>query len=909
MTRWRRIGFRGRLMLLAIGPTLLVAVALGWYMTAARLQDLDRAVRERGNAVAQELAAASVYGLFSGNTASLEALARSVLNRTDVVSVIIRDKDNKVLIKLADPELDEYARPGSPAYPKLLSFSAPVHLSQLRFGDDPSALLLDPSAEMADPSIGSLSILLRDTVSGPRQTEILKNAVLITLLVVCGAALIAAWLSRSLTVPIRRLTDAVQRLSNGDLSTTVEVSSAGEIGTLEAGFNTMATRIDTHNEQLNRQIEEATSELLETLNELEERNIQLNLTRREAVQASRVKSEFLARMSHEIRTPMNGVIGFTRLLGHTALSRDQQQYVRTIGQSASSLVEVINDILDFSKFEASQPQLKAVPFSLRACFQDAITLLRPAAHGRNLELVMLIYADVPDRLVGDPTRIRQILINLVSNAIKFTHQGEVVVRVMLEEQEERECGIRFTVADTGIGIPEFARDQIFRPFHQVSSAADRGYGGTGLGLSISRKLARAMGGEIEFESQEGRGSTFSVTLKLQSQPGADGESPGTELAGRRILLADSHRLSQLALLHQLRSWRIAVETVDTPSDIAESLAGDGLIPDAVILGFGRDDVRTDRLSPILAIPRDRHIPTLVLLSASAQTQLDRVCELGASACLPKPIAGDLLYRSLCSLLAIEHAPTWQTLPTDQAGTSFSGCRFLVVDDNDINRLLIATQLSRTGAEVAEAEDGERALARLAREDFDLIFMDVHMPGLSGLETTARIREQEAPGSHVPIIALTADVLPSTQQEVLLAGMDGFLAKPMEEEALWAMIQSHVRSSDTAIPTPPRHPAMTAEDDALAREMFSRFLAELPQAHDALQTAYRDGNRAALRAQAHRLRGAALYCHCPALNEVLHRVESATDDADLAMIVTKIDREVERLLGAADDQASVRDSSP
>ncbi|MCW9078996.1 MAG: ATP-binding protein, partial [Gammaproteobacteria bacterium] len=346
---------------------------------------------------------------------------------------------------------------------------------------------------------------------------------------------------RELQKPIAVVNRAIQRVREGERGVRVTTASEGEMGQLEAGFNAMAEQLANEQDLLQERIDQAVSDAQESMEVVEIRNAELDIARRRAIGASRAKSEFLANMSHEIRTPMNGVIGFTRLLGKTQLNEKQHDYLTTIEKSANSLLRIVDDILDFSQLESGKLILSHEPFGLRECVESAVTLWVPQAHAKHLELVSMVYSDVPEHLVGDETRIIQILNNLIGNAVKFTEQGEIALRVMLDEEKDHLVRITFALSDTGIGVPLEKQRRLFQPFNQGKSTTNRLFGGSGLGLSICQALAKEMNGDVDLVSRSGEGSVFRVTLTLERDPDAT-SVPHAPPLNRRGLLVDPHEL-------------------------------------------------------------------------------------------------------------------------------------------------------------------------------------------------------------------------------------------------------------------------------------------------------------------------------------------------------------------------------
>ncbi|WP_339842997.1 response regulator [uncultured Halopseudomonas sp.] len=788
------IGLKARILLMTLIPTGAMILALGSYFSWQAISELNQQLLERGFMTVEHLQDPAAAALLRGEPEQIRKRLSAALNRQDVRAVSLYDSERNVL-EHSGPLMHQPERTLA-----VENLGAGTGL-QVRRSDGSSRFLLpllassdlidrqEESSVEPDALLGWLEVELSHGNIRLRQHQVLLHTLVIILVGLTFTGLVVSSLGRRISDPIAKANHAVSRISRGQLDVRLEGQDSRELDDLANGINAMAETLQSAQGELQQNIDQATEDLRQTLETIEVQNIELDMARKTALEASRIKSEFLANMSHELRTPLNGIIGFSHLLQRTELSNRQQEYLGTIGSSADNLLAIINEILDFSKIEAGKLILDNLPFNLRDLIQDTLTMLAPAAHHKNLELVSIIYRDTPLGLSGDALRLKQILANLISNAIKFTHTGSVSIRTMLEHEDETHVLLRISVTDTGAGLTASQQKRLFQAFSQADNSISRQAGGTGLGLTIAKRLVEQMQGEIGLNSQPAEGSEFWFTVRLEKSSQASDDLPYRPLEGVRAGLVEPLLLSRQALLHCLEDLGLGVSVYDSPALLEEdviarkhseqaidlmllSSAASVNQPEILLDLFKRRSAESG-CKTILLIDTTEHYPALDQLPASE-------CQV-----LSRPLCTRKVLRAINRLFKSEPASVIM-----RPAVLSQQVTILCVDDNEANLKLVATFLSQMGAHVLSAKSGEQALDLLTEETVDLIFMDVQMPGMDGRAATSelRLREKMAGSKPLPVIALTAHALAEERRKLLQCGMNDYMSKPISPEQLAHCVQ-------------------------------------------------------------------------------------------------------------------------
>ena len=641
---------------------------------------------------------------------------------------------------------------------------------------------------------------------------------------------------------------------------------------LRRGINEMAEELQASHENLQSKIDSATYDLKYTLKLLESKNKELEIAKKDAVDTNKIKSGFLANMSHEIRTPINGIIGFTDLLLKSSADATQIHHLDMIKKSSLNLLAIVNDILDITKIEAGELNITSEKMNLHDCLEQVMKMMAPATFNKGLELTLLYYSDVQEDFFSDPLRINQIITNLLSNAIKFTENGSITIRVMIEEDNDEISLIKFSVTDTGIGIPEEQYDYLFKPFVQGDNSTTKKHSGSGLGLSIVYNLVERMGGKIGFDSNINTGTTFWFTLPLEKNKEKKSFLIPAPIKNKNIALIDLNSISRLSIKHILAQANISVHEYDDIENIDSILTLQSANHlDTIIISCNSNNMK--KLTPALFdnLHKITDSKILVMVPSIDNATISSITEKGADLCISKPVFRDRLYRTL-SFLLNNKLSTEISSDISEHRPIKNKCylKILIAEDNDINANLLSTIIKQHGSHVSIATDGEMVLDLISKSHFDIILMDINMPVLDGVNTTKVIRENcEHYPCDIPVIAITANALEKDRDRFKAIGINDLIIKPITEESIWTSINN--LTNHTCL----MEDNLSEEIKKLIpSDMYEKVKLEISEHTKIISAALKQNDMDTLFTHIHKLNGLASYFNVPAIKDIADKLETS-----------------------------------
>ncbi|WP_426359841.1 two-component sensor histidine kinase BarA [Pseudocolwellia sp. HL-MZ19] len=888
-----KISLKDWVILLTIIPTVLIGLSIATYFSYSRYVELNKFLDAQAQSIIEPLAIASTDDLINKDQQKLRHLI-SFAHRSQssiVKSIAIFTNDNQIFVTSSyHGDIDIMRLNAGEAIPTKTSKSDYDDYIVFR------APIIDEynAVNSKITPLGYIAIQIdRSKIQFIQQSEVLI-AFAIVLFGILINFIFASQLIKNVTSPISSMVQVVDRIREGKLESRISGQLIGELNFLKKGVNSMAQSLGDYNDGMQRQIDQATIDLRESLEQFELQNVELNFSKRKAQDANQVKSEFLANMSHELRTPLNGVIGFTRQVLKTPLTDTQRDYLYTIERSAANLLSIINDILDFSKLDAGKMVLEKIPYSLREATEEAITLLAPSAHQKNIELSFNITSSVPDSLIGDAMRVKQIIINLASNAIKFTNNGSVNIDIKCEQVEQSKALFKVQVVDTGVGIKSQQQDALFEAFSQADSSITRLYGGSGLGLVISKRLVTEMNGNIGFSSEENKGSTFWFTFESELTPiPLITQLQTASLIGKKILYLEPHMHSRMATTHIMTDWGMDVSHVPSIEQIKDALSQTHDY-EHVLIGHDIGTIALDELKGSIREFNKSNVSIHIAVNSNSPHIYETLFASGASNCISKPITPTKLNKALTH----QDTPSNKVIEENKI-KNIIPIKVLAVDDNDANLKLIKTLLLEQVAEVVTATNGLEAVELCKTEKYALIFMDVQMPVMDGITALAEIKTKTF-NETTPIIAVTAHALHGEKDKLMDKGFDFYMSKPIDEAILGHTIYEYcdvtqfnehsLESIHTQVKNTTPEPVIdsysttiidwklalkrAANKEGLAIEMLEGLTKSLPIAKQQISEAITSLDTEQLKTHIHKLNGACCYSGVPNLNKMAQQIETS-----------------------------------
>lgn len=878
------IGIKYQLRLTTFVPVLVVAILFALFYNGQLEQNIKRHIARLGEACVRQLLPGAQLALLRNDKRTLQGLIDASTVNPEIQALTFYDIKGQVLayrggkhsIKhpFKPPEFTGDYIEHRQISPTRVNFIAPITIPKYNLYIKNQQAMV-PGPMPADDTLGWLSIDIDTQNSIIKQYQMYLVTIFITLLGLLISLSIHYFLSKRIYLPIARLRRSMKQILRNEFETQIKVSSKGELGIIEKGCAHLQKNYLNMVNDMNQYIEIATTDLQKNLEFLEEKNIELSLDKKKTEEKNQQKSAFIANMSHEIRTPMNGVLGFTNVLLETNLSPMQADYVKTIQSSAKDLLSIINDILDFSKMDAGKLQLDCIPLDIRTCIDEVLSLQTPNAHKKGLDVIPITNVDVPKTVLGDPLRIKQILSNLLNNAIKFTEHGYVLIQTKIESETQKNYTLSISIADTGLGIPYEDQVNLFNAFNQADTSITRRFGGSGLGLVICKKLAEHMNGKIILSSEAHKGSTFTVHIELEKLEAYEIEKHQLHrFSNLKVICFDENPLYLESLCNILKTWGIECIEVNSFQELEETFKYHKQANLAFI------NVNQGCEQQMAHILRKQIIPCVIV----SKWPIHDPFELGAQSFLFKPANIQKLFDTFQGILNKEHPEEFANFELQALRKQFHAleCKILIAEDNPVNlRLLnslLTSQLTNqqnSKLYIETAVDGKLAVDACNTTRFNAILLDLQMPKLNGIEASRSIRTNSLLNKNTPIIIISAGNTSLSKKQLQKDGINLFLQKPIDEGNLIRHLLRLIGQSEDINIDWKLCVKKVSGNQSLAALFLDEFIEELEKNRQQFIELFDKQDIKGLEELAHKLHGACCFSGVPKLQTAVALLESLT----------------------------------